>query len=67
MNETDDYGGCDIVVAAVGDEEGWKNGALIKRASQECVLAGRVRLEEPMGADGGELRGRRGDEEVSGP
>ena len=67
MNETDDYCGCDIVVAAVENEEEWMNGALIKKASQECVLAGRVRLEGPMGADGGELRGRRGNEEVSGP
>ena len=67
MSETDDYDGYDIVVVAVGNEEGWMNGALIERANQECALAGRVRLEEPMGADGGELKGRRGDEKVSGP
>jgi len=43
------------------------DGVLTKRANQECVLAGQVRLEEPMGADDGELKGRRGDERVSGP
>jgi hypothetical protein len=65
--ETDDYTGCDIVVVAVEYEEGWMNGALIKRADQECALAGRVRLEEPMDADDGELKGRRGNGGVSGP
>jgi hypothetical protein len=62
--EIDDYAGCDIVVE---NEEGWMDGVLTKRANQECELAGQARLEVPMGADDGELKGRRGDEGVSEP
>ena len=62
-SETDDY---DIVVA-VENEEGWMDEVLTKRANQECALGGQARQEEPMGADDGELKGRRGDGRVSGP
>ena len=67
MSETGDYDGYDIVVVAVENEEEWMDEALIKRANQECASAGRVRLEGPMGADGGELKGRKGGGKVSGP
>jgi hypothetical protein len=67
MSETGDYGCCDIVAVAVENEEEWKNEALIKTASPECALAGQVRPEEPTGTDDGELKGRKEDENVSGP
>jgi hypothetical protein len=41
--------------------------ALIKTASWECALAGQVWLAEQMDTDDGELKGRKEDEEVSGP
>jgi hypothetical protein len=43
------------------------NEASIERASRECELAGQGRPEEPRDADDGKLKGRRGDDEVSGP
>jgi hypothetical protein len=67
MSETGDHGCCDIVAVAVKNEEEWRNEALIKTASWECALAGQVRLEEQTDTDDGELKGRKGDEEVSGP
>jgi hypothetical protein len=65
MSETGDYGCCDTV--AVENEEGWKNGALIKTASRECALAGQARPEERTDTDDGELKGKKEDEKVSGP
>lgn len=67
MNETDDYDCHGAVVDAAESEGGWLHGALIKRASRECELAGRERLEALMGVGDGELKGRKGDDEVSGP
>jgi hypothetical protein len=37
------------------------------RAGRGCELAGRVRLGEPMGAVDEKSRGKRSDEQVSGP
>jgi len=67
MNETDDYDCHGAVVGAAESEGEWLYGALIKRASQECELAGRERLEEPMGDGDGESKGKKGDDGVSGP
>jgi hypothetical protein len=66
MSEIDDYDYHDSVERAESEGE-WLHGASIKRASQECELAGRERLEELMGAGDGELKGKKGDDEVSGP
>ncbi len=59
MNETGDDYGHGVVAVVAENGEGCLNGALIKRASRECELAERARLEEPMGAGGGEWKGRR--------
>jgi hypothetical protein len=67
MSETDDYDCHGAVVDAAESEEEWLHGSLIKRANQECELAGRERLEAPMGVGDGESKGRRGDDGVSGP
>jgi hypothetical protein len=67
MSETGDDDGHGVVAVVAENGEGCLNGALIKRASRECELAERARLEEPMGASNGEWKGRKGDEVVSGP
>ena len=66
MSETDDCD-CHGTVEAVESEEEWPHGTLIKRAGQGCELTARERLEEPMGAGDDELKGKKGDDEVSGP
>jgi hypothetical protein len=66
MSETGDYGCCDTVAVAENEEE-WKNEALIKTASRECALAGQARPEERTDTDDGGLKGKKGDEKVSGP
>jgi hypothetical protein len=70
MSETGDHGCCDIVAVAgllLRTRRSGGNEALIKTASRECALAGQVRLAERTDTDDGELKGRKGDEEVSGP
>jgi hypothetical protein len=67
MNETGDDDGHGVVAVVAESGEGCLNEAWIKRASRGCELAERARLEEPMGDDDDEWRGRKGDEVVSGP
>lgn len=66
-NEIDDYDCHGAVVDAAESEGEWLHESLIKIASQECELAGRERLEAPMGVGDGESKGRRGDDGVSEP
>jgi len=67
ISKTGNDNGHGVVAIVAENREGCLNGALIKRASRECELAERARLEEPMGAGDGEWKGRKGDEVVSEP